>query len=52
VTAVAVSIVVAAPESHGARFVELAREHAIHPIVCFFATDDAARAWLRSAAEQ
>ena len=43
-----VAIVVPTPQSHGERFVELAREHSKHPMVRFFATEDAARAWLRT----
>jgi hypothetical protein len=46
---VRVAIVVATPEAHGERFVELAREHATHPMVRFFTTEDAARAWLLAA---
>lgn len=41
-----VAIVVPRPELHGERFVELAREHATHPMVRFFRTENAARAWL------
>jgi hypothetical protein len=45
---VRVAIVIPRPESHGERFVELAREHSTHPMVRFFETQDAARAWLRT----
>lgn len=43
---VRVAVVVATPQTHGERFVELAREHATHPMVRFFPTQDAARSWL------
>jgi hypothetical protein len=46
---VRVAIVVPRPEVHGERFVELAREHATHPMVRFFETEDAARTWLATA---
>jgi hypothetical protein len=46
---VRVAVVVPTPESHGERFVELAREHRTHPMVRMFETQDAARAWLHAA---
>jgi hypothetical protein len=48
---VRVAIVVATPASHGERFVELVREHATHPMVRFFATEEGARAWLHTTAQ-
>jgi hypothetical protein len=46
---VRVAIVVSNPDLHGERFVELVHEHSTHPTVRFFATQDAARTWLRTA---
>ena len=46
---VRVALVIATPESHGERFVELVREHRTHPMVRVFETEDAARAWLHAA---
>jgi len=40
------AFVVTRPERHGARFVELAREHASHPVVRFVRTEADGVAWL------
>jgi hypothetical protein len=40
------AIVVPDPERHGERFVELAREHATHPVVRFVRSREEADAWL------
>jgi len=42
------AIVVPAPDAHGERFAELAREHATHPTVRFVRSTEEAVAWLRS----
>jgi hypothetical protein len=43
---VPLAIVVPSPAMHGERFNELVREHRSHPVVRFFASDEAARQWL------
>ena len=43
-----VAIIVAAPDTYGERFAELAREHAMHPLVRFVRSIDEARAWMNA----
>lgn len=42
-----VAVVVPDPARYGERFVELAREHARHPLIRFVPDEAAGRAWLR-----
>jgi hypothetical protein len=43
-----VAIIVAAPDNHGARFSELAQEHATHPTVRFVRSLEDARQWMQT----
>lgn len=45
---VPLAIVLPSPTAHGERFNELVREHRSHPVVRFFASDEAARRWLEA----
>ena len=43
---VRIAIVLPNPKAHGERFAELAFEHASHDMICFFGSENIARAWL------